>query len=124
MKSLRVRLAQVGSWPVGGAAKEGSTMSNSTRMPGHAPRHDGEASLPGHHGEGGASIGKIEASGAMAKGRRDGKILDTSSPVVRALRNISPLCWWRSAPADAFRATEYLAVPSALEEVGRLIDGV
>jgi hypothetical protein len=101
-------------------------MSNSTTMPGHQPRQDGEAGLPGHHGEGGAPIGNTEASGGTAKrprDGRDGRILDPSSPVVRALREISPLGWWRSAPADAFRAAEYLEVRSALEEVATLIEG-
>ncbi|OKO86821.1 hypothetical protein AC630_01885 [Bradyrhizobium sp. AS23.2] len=93
-------------------------------MPGHEPRQ--EAGLPGHHGAGGASIGKTEASGRISKRPRDGhddRILDASSPVVRALLKISPLRWWRSAPADAFRAAEYLEVRSALEDVATLIEG-
>lgn len=61
----------------------------------------------------------------MPKRLRDGggEMPDASSPVVRALRKISPLRWWRSVPADAFQATEYLAVRSALAEVATLIEG-
>lgn len=101
-------------------------MSNSTRMPGHEPRQDGEVHLPGHHREGGASVEQTDGSGGTSKRPRDGhdeRILDASSPVVRALREISPLRWWRSAPADAFRAAEYLEVRSALAEVATLIEG-
>ncbi|OKO79825.1 hypothetical protein [Bradyrhizobium sp. AS23.2] len=100
-------------------------MSYSTKMPGRGPRQDGEASLAGHHGEGGTSIGTTEASGGISERPRDGHddgILDTSSPAVRALLKISPLRWWRSAPAGAFRATEYLEVRSALAEVATLIN--
>ncbi|APO51673.1 hypothetical protein ACVIWV_001402 [Bradyrhizobium diazoefficiens] len=101
-------------------------MSNSTTMPGHQPRQDGEARLPCHHGEGGAPIRSTEPSGGATthpRAGRDGRMLDASSPIIRALVEISPLSWWRSMSADAFRAAEYLAVRSALEEVARLIEG-
>lgn len=101
-------------------------MSNSTTMPGHEPRQDSEARLPGHHGEGGAPIRSTEPSRGAAThplADHDSRMLDVSSPIVRALVEICPLRWWRSMPADAFRAAEYLAVRSALEEVARLIKG-
>lgn len=101
-------------------------MSNSTTMPGHQPRQDGEPSLAGHHGEGGASVGNTDASGGTAqrpRAGRDGRMLDVSSPIVRALRQIAPLRWWRSMPAEAFRAMEHLMVRAALEEVATLIEG-
>ncbi|WP_024343016.1 hypothetical protein [Bradyrhizobium japonicum] len=101
-------------------------MSNSTAMPGHEPRQDGEARLRGRLGEGGAPIESTAPAGGAAThpgADHDGRMLDVSSPIVRALVEISPLRWWRSMPADAFRAAEYLAVRSTLEEVTRLIEG-
>lgn len=55
--------------------------------------------------------------------RHDGQILDASSPVVRALLQISALAWWRSVPAEAFRAAEYLEVCSGLQEVAGMVEG-
>ncbi|TFV48045.1 hypothetical protein [Bradyrhizobium niftali] len=94
-------------------------MSNSQRRPSRQLQN-GKAALPGHDD---ASIGTLETSGEPAAYSREGGTLEASSPVVRALFQISPLGWWRSVPADAFRATEYLEVRSAIEEVAQLVEG-
>ena len=94
--------------------------------PGQEPRQNGAASPSDHAGEGGAPSAVSIACRETAKPPRDGgdaKILDISSPVVRALLQIAPLRWWRSMPADAFGAAEYFAIRSALDEVALLIAG-
>ncbi len=101
-------------------------MSSSTTMPGQEPRQNGAASRSDRAGDGGAPIGVSVASSGTATPPRDGndaKIVRSASPLVRALREIAPLRWWRSMPADAFRAAEYLAIRSALEQVATLIEG-
>lgn len=101
-------------------------MSDSMMTPGQEPRQNSAASLSDHAGDGGTLVGISVARSGTAKLPPDGnapKILDATSPVVRALVQIAPLRWWRSMPADAFRATEYLAIRSALEQVATLIEG-
>ncbi len=100
-------------------------MSNSMMTPGQEPRQNGAASLSDQVGDGDALIGISVGCSETAKPPRDGndaRILDATS-VVRALREIAPLRWWRSMPAGAFRAAEYLAIRSALDEVATLIEG-
>ncbi len=101
-------------------------MSNSTTRPGQDPRQHGAASRSDQAGDGGAPIRVSVASSETATppcGGNHAKVLEATSPLVRALREIAPLRWWRSMPADAFRAAEYLAIRSALEQVAMLIEG-
>lgn len=94
--------------------------------PGPEPRQGGAASPSDHAGEGGAPVGiSIACCGTLKPPREggDAKLLETSSPVVRALLQIAPLRWWRSMPADTCRAAEYLAIRCALDEVATLIEG-
>ena len=61
---------------------------------------------------------------APAGDRNKDAVLDPESPVLRALHiGISPLHLWRTLPADAFRAGDYLQICSALDEIATVLEG-
>lgn len=73
-----------------------------SKMPGREPRQHDRSGAAGRRDDGAPTgicatpVGTLGCS----QDRRDGQILDASSPVVRALLQISALAWWRLVLAE------------------------